>query len=781
MKPFPNKETIAISLSMLLLIVASNIATAQKKSKTAPSLTSFVDPMIGAGGHGHVFVGASVPFGAVQVGPDNHYKGWDWCSGYNYADSLLIGFAQTHLSGTGIGDLADILIMPYTGRTRLEEGISIVQTPKTANMVVVNGAAGEERVSENSFSSRYSHKYEKVKPGYYSVKLLNYDVDVELTASERVAFHKYHFPAGKEAHIIIDLKTGINTKSFDCNIKKVDDYTLVGRRKANGWAKNRWIFFAIKSSVPLKNFSVYNDTQLMEGTEGTADAIKGLISFDKAPSTVMLKVGISPVSPENALDNIKAEIPDWNFDRVVKEADAKWNKELSTLKVETNSLTDKRVFYTSLFHTMIDPSMFNDHNGDYRGTDRKVHTNPGFTNYSIFSLWDTYRAANPLYVFIQPKRAGDMINSMLAIYDQQGYLPIWHLDGYETGTMVGISSMQVIAEAYLKGIKGFDAQRAYNAIKGTATNSQNLSQLDRLGLNYVKNLQYIPSDKISTSVARALEYGISDGSTALMAKQMGKMDDYEYFTKRAKSYKDYFDPSDRFFKGKLANGTWVTNYSATKAPNRLYAEGNGWQYLWLVPQDVKGLIGLLGGDKGFNKKLDSAFVVQTPASDGANLADLTGTIGQVAHGNEPSHHIAYLYNYSGEQWKTAEKAHYIMKNFYPDNTDGIIGNEDCGQMSAWYVFSAMGFYPVFPASGEYVIGSPIVKKATIQTTSGKPFTIQTVNSGAKNIYIQSITLNGKPYKNSYITYNHMMEGGIMVMTMGAKPNYKFGAAESNRP
>ncbi|MDB5029377.1 GH92 family glycosyl hydrolase [Mucilaginibacter sp.] len=759
----------------IMLFINLNIADAQKKAKSVPALTSFVDPMIGAGGHGHVFVGASVPFGAVQVGPDNHYKGWDWCSGYNYADSLMIGFAQTHLSGTGIGDLADILIMPYTGRVRLSEGINVVKTPATANMVVVNGTAGVEQVTDDSYSSRYSHQSEKVKPGYYSVKLLNYGVDVELTATERVAFHRYHFPAGKEGHIIIDLKTGINSKSFDCNIKQLDPYTLVGRRKSKGWAKDRWIFFAIKSSVPLTKFNVYNDTQLMEGTDGTADAIKGLISFDKAPSTVMLKVGISPVSPENALDNIKAEIPGWDFESVVKQADAKWNKELSTLSVETRSLSDKRIFYTSLFHTMIDPAMFNDHNGDYRGTDKKVYTNVPFTNYSIFSLWDTYRAANPLYILTQPKRTADMINTMLAIYDQQGKLPIWHLDGNETGTMVGISSMQVIAEAYLKGIKGFDAQRAYNAIKGTASQ-------DFRGLNYVKDFKYIPSDAKGgkAPVASALEYGVSDGSTALMAKQMGKMDDYDYFAKRAQEYKQYYDPADGFFKGKLANGQFVANYSPTSTKNNLYSEGNGWQYLWLVPQDVKGLISLLGGDKKFNNKLDSLFVAKAPASEGV-LADLTGEIGQYAHGDEPSHATIYLYDFSGEQWKTAEKSRYITKNFYPDNTDGIIGNEDCGQMSAWYVFSSMGFYPVFPASGQYVIGSPVVNKATIQTTSGKPFTVQAVNNSDKNIYIQSISLNGKNYKNSFITHKQMMQGGTMIMTMGSKPNYNFGTEAANRP
>jgi predicted alpha-1,2-mannosidase len=757
-------KKIVIVTSIAVILINNVYAQSSKKRSSAEQLTSYVDPMIGAGGHGHVFVGASVPFGAVQVGPDNLYKGWDWCSGYNYADSLMIGFAQTHLSGTGIGDLADILIMPYTGGIKTDKGISKVSQGRND--------PGVEKLTGNGFVSHYSHKYEKVKPGYYSVKLLDYNVDVELTATERVAFHRYHFPADKEGHIIIDLKEGINSKSHDCNIKKVDDYTLMGRRKSIGWAKDRWIFFAIKSSVPLTKFNVYDDAKLLDGTDGTGDAIKGLISFDKAPSTVMLKVGISPVSPENALANINVEIPGWDFEKVVKDADAKWNKELSTISVKTRRLSDKRIFYTSLYHTMIDPSMFNDHNGDYRGADKKVYNNASFTNYSVFSLWDTYRAADPLYILTQPKRAGDMVNSMLAIFDQQGRLPIWHLDGNETGTMVGISSIPVIAEAYLKGIKGFDAERAFNAIKTT-------SNLDILGLNYIRNFQYIPSDKESRSVGKGLEYSIDDGSTAVMAKSLGKMDDYAYFLKRSKNYMNYWDPKDEFFKGKNSSGQWMSPFVPTKVYGNIYAEGNAWQYLWLVPQDVKGLIALLGGEKRFSQKLDTLFVTASPP--GTSIEDLTGSIGQYAHGNEPSHHIAYLYNYVGQQWKTAEKARFVMKNFYPDNPDGVIGNEDCGQMSAWYVFSSMGFYPVFPASDEYVIGSPVVSEATVKTTSGKPFTVRAVNNNDKNIYIKNITLNGKPYKNSYITYQQMMKGGTMVMTMSNKPNYNYGTAMATRP
>ncbi|HEY4325071.1 MAG TPA: GH92 family glycosyl hydrolase [Mucilaginibacter sp.] len=741
------KLKIALSIYAMLFI-------GYVSSVNAQNLTSFVDPMIGAGGHGHVFVGASVPFGAVQLGPENFYKGWDWCSGYNYGDSVLIGFSHTHLSGTGIGDLSDILIMPYTGSVKTDKGI--------------------EKNTATGYASHYSHKTEKVKPGYYSVKLLDYDVDVELTATERVGFHRYHFPSGKEAHIIIDLKEGINDKATDTYIKKVDQYTLEGYRKSKGWAKDQWIFFAIRSSEPIDKFNVYDEANLLTGDSGQGAAIKGLISFNKAPSTIKLKVGISPVSEENALANIEAEIPGWDFEKVAKQADDKWNKELSSIKVETNTLSDKRIFYTSLFHTMIDPALFNDHNGDYRGTDKKVYKNAPFNNYSVFSLWDTYRAANPLYILTQPERVKDMINSMLAINDQQGRLPIWHLEGNETGTMVGISSMQVVAEAYLKGVKGFDPERAFNAIKST-------SDVDILGLKYVRNFEAIPYDKESRSVAKGLEYAIGDGSVALMAKQLNKTAEYDAFLKMSNNYKQYFDPSDKFFKGKNADGSWVSDFSPTNPANKAYAEGNAWQYLWLVPQDVKGLVSLLGGEKTFNDRLDQFFTTDYPASEKSKLADLTGTIGQYAHGNEPSHHIAYLYAFTGEQWKTAEKVRYIMKNFYPDNPDGVIGNEDCGQMSAWYVFSSMGFYPVFPASGVYVIGSPVVSKATLRTTSGKPFTVEAINNNPENIYIQSITLNGKNYDKCYITHATMMQGGTMKLVMGNKANVNFGKSEISRP
>lgn len=747
---FRNIAAVKKTISLLLF---TGIACAGFSQK----LTSYVDPYIGSGSHGHVFVGASVPFGAVQVGPDNFYKGWDWCSGYNYQDSVIRGFAHTHLSGTGIGDLSDIAVMPYTGTVKTDKG--------------------QEKVPGSGYASLFSHKNESVKLGYYSVKLEN-GVSVELAASARAGFHRYRFPVGKEAHIIIDLKEGINDQTPETHIEQVDDFTLKGYRISSGWAKKQLIYFAVKSSLPIKDFAVYNNNTLLPGKSGTDKGIKGLISFSKAPELFQLKVGISPVSAENALENVTAEIPDWDFEKVVKDADEQWNKELSKLTVETSTPAEKKIFYTAMYHTMINPSLFNDHNGDYRGTDGKVYKKAPFANYSVFSTWDTYRAAQPLFILTQPERVSDMVNSMLAISDQQGMLPIWHLMGNETGTMPGVSSHQIVAEAYLKGIKGFDAQRAFEALKKSS-----VSETRKLGLNHVKDFKYIPSDEMSESVARAMEYSIGDGSIALMAKKMNKTADYEYYLKRAKNYQLYFDPATRFFRGKRADGTWNPVFGPDKSTRPWindYSEGNAWQYLWLAPQDIKGLMTLMGGEKAFISRLDSTFSLKMDIGN-ESVADLTGLIGQYAHGNEPGHHITYLYAFAGEQWKTAEKVRYIMKNFYHDQPEGIIGNEDCGQMSAWYAFSALGFYPVYPASGKYVIGSPMVKKATLNLSGGKKFVVEAVNNSPENIYIQRLELNGKPYQNSYLLHSDLIKGGALKMFMGNQPNKDFGKLKENRP
>ncbi len=499
----------------------------------------------------------------------------------------------------------------------------------------------------------------------------------------------------------------------------------------------------------------------MKGT-----AIKAVIGFDTG-DLVQIKVGISPVSADNALSNIYAEIPHWNFNDIVKKADDKWNKELSRIAIQTSKIKDKRIFYTSMFHSMIHPSLFNDFNKDYLGADKKNHIKNEFDNYSIFSTWDTYRAQHPLLNLVAPDRIGDFINSMLAIFDEQKYLPIWHLNANETGTMVGISSIQIIAEAYLKGFKSFDAERAYHAMKTTAMS-------DLRGLNFIQKFQAIPSDSnVKRTVSNALELSISDASIAQMAKSMGKIEDYIYFNKRSENYRLYYDSLSGFFRGQLANGSWGKIFDPIKSTKPWaadYAEGNAWQYLWLVPQDVPGLISLVGGKDAFIQKLDSFFSIKEASNEA--LDDLTGLIGQYAHGNEPSHHITYLYAFADQQWKTAEKVRYIMKEFYHDDPNGIIGNEDCGQMSAWYIFSSLGFYPVFPASQIYVLGSPLFEKASISLPNNKQFTIIANSVSEENKYIQEAILNGKKLNNLSFSHNEILKGGTLKLTMGNKPNKK---------
>lgn len=733
-------------------------AKGQKQAQKLPEskTLAYVDPYIGSGGHGHVFVGASVPFGAVQVGPTNIVKGWDWCSGYHYSDSVVIGFSQTHLSGTGIGDLGDVLIMPYTGSAKTSKGTQADPT--------------------SGYGSHYSHAHETARPGYYAVKLEDHDIQVELTASERVGFHKYSFPKGKPAHIIVDLKEGIGWDApVETYIRQKDEYTLEGYRFSKGWAEDQRLWFAIRSSVPVKQFAVYEGDDKKDGKELKGKFTKGLISFDNAPAQVMLKVGISPVSSENALSSINAEIPGWDFNKIVNSANAKWTKQLAKINVQTRDENAKRVFYTAMYHTMIGPALFNDHDGTYRGTDKKVYTNPGFDNYTVFSLWDTYRSAAPLSTLLHTDRVNSFVNSMLAIYRQQGKLPVWPLMGNETNCMVGYHAVPLIADAYLKGFKGFDANAALEAMKVTSTR-------DEFGLKYVKERGYIPSDKEYESVSKAMEYAIDDWCIAAMAKKMGRMDDYQLYAKRAAYYKNYFDSTIKFVRPRMNDGSWKTPYDPFRSIHEKgdFTEGNGWQYTWLVPQDVEGLIGLMGGDEPFTKKLDSLFEAKSDMGAEAS-PDISGLIGMYAHGNEPSHHVTYMYTYAGNQWKTAEKVRQVISQFYTSKPDGLAGNEDVGAMSSWLVLSSVGFYPVNPAKGLYVFGSPLFDKASLQLQGGKTFTVQAVNNSGENKYIQSITLNGKPYTKSYIKHEDIVKGGTLTIKMGNKPNYDFGKPAADRP
>jgi len=736
-------KRINITAAILLGLVTAGYSQVKTKPAPTASYTKYVDPLIGTGFHGHVFVGASVPFGAVQLGPTNIHEGWDWCSGYHISDSTILGFQHTHLSGTGIGDLGDISVMPTTGP-------------------IMTHAGKPNETQAQGYYSLFSHKDEVVKPGYYKVKLKRYNIGVQLTASNRVGFHEYTFPKANDAHIIIDLEQGIGSDSpTDTYIKQVNSTTVEGYRFSKGWAKDQRIYFTAVFSKPIKAFAVYDTTILAKGTSLRGKKVKGVISFATAQNEkVMVKVGISPVSSENALLNINTEIPGWNFNEVVAKADKAWDMQLQKVKIKTDSLSQMKKFYTAMYHTMIAPSTFNDVNNDYRGTDKKVYRNASFQNTTTYSLWDTYRALNPLYTIIQPERINDIINTMLAIYKQQGSLPMWHLMGNETNTMVGYSAVPVVADAYLKGFRGFDTKLAYEAVKATAMRD------DFGSLKLYKKLGYIPADSTVESVAMGLEYSIDDYGIAQMAKKMGDQAGYDYFAKRGKNYQNYFDKETGFMRGRLSATEWRTPFSPFVSRHRQddYTEGNAWQYTWLVPQDVDGLVKLMGGEKPFVKKLDSLFIAHGDMGKEAS-PDVSGLIGQYAHGNEPSHHITYLYAFVHQQWKTAEKVRFILNNFYTDKYDGIIGNEDVGQMSSWYVLSTMGFYQVNPVSGRYVFGSPSLNSATIKLPGNKTFAIEVLNNSPKNIYIKSIKLNGKVYDKFYIDYKDIMKGGKLVITM----------------
>ena len=725
-------------LGITMCLGSNAIAQVQTKAtkSSAPNLSHFVDPYIGTGGHGHVFLGASVPFGAVQLGPTNRSQGWDWCSGYHYSDSTIVGFSHTHLSGTGIGDLGDISILPG-----IDDKLAL-----------------------------YTHDKEVVKPGYYGVRMSPSNIHAELTASERVGFHRYTFPASTAAKIRIDLRQGIGWDiATDTYIKKINDTTIAGYRYSKGWANDQRIFFTAIFSKPFDKFVASDSSAVLTGSEYRGKKLVATAYFNtKADEQIQIRVGISPVSMENAAMNIKAEIPGWNFDEIVAKADASWNKELGKLEIKTANLKDKRNFYTALYHTMIAPSTFNDHNGDYRGTDKNVYKNANFTNLTTFSLWDTYRAAHPLYTIIQPKRVNDMINTMLAIYQQQGKLPVWHLMGNETNTMVGNPGVIVVADAVLKGFSSFDHKLAFEAMKKTA-------MLDERGLNFVKKYGYIPADSTVESVAMGLEYAIADWSIAKVAQKMNKPEDYKYFHKRGLNYQNYFDKSTQFMRAKVGPGKWRTPFDPVKSIHRAddYTEGNAWQYTWLVPQDPEGLINLMGGRKQFTTKLDSLFLVEGHLGDDAS-PDISGLIGQYAHGNEPSHHITYLYTYAKQPWKTAKHVRHILNDLYTDAPDGLSGNEDVGQMSSWYIFSSLGFYPANPISGEYVFGSPLFYEATINLESGKKFNIKVENNSQENIYIQGVTLNGKPRNSSFLKHQEITAGGNLVIKMGSQPSKTWG-------
>jgi len=675
-------------------------------------------------------MGANVPFGLVQLGPTEPTRGWDWCSGYYYDDDELIGFGHMHLSGTGIGCLGDVAFLPVK---------DFKQT-----------------------STRFKHEAEKVHPGYYSVQLTDPNVLVELTATERCGFHRYTFENGAKAQLALDLSQCIGwDKLNDCLLTQESATRLTGFRRSNGWAADRRIYFSIDFSQPV---TVHRLDSMERVVVSVADNTKPLL----------VKVALSPVSIDKAKLNMQAELAGWNFDAAVKQADEAWNRELARIEIQTNDQTKKRVFYTAMYHLMTSCSKFNDVDREYRGADGKVHK-ADFTNYTTLSLWDTYRAAHPLMTVAFPEMQRDFAQTFLNIYKQQGRLPVWHLMGSETDCMVGNPGAIVLADLTMKGFVE-DKELALEALKATQ-----MKDIRSLGL--LKKHGYIPwnLEPENETVAKALEYCAADDGVAKVAKLLGKKDDYEYFFNRSRSYKKYYDPETRFLRAVDTDGKFRLPFNPFFAEHRTndYTEGNAWQYTFLVPHDVKGLIKLFGSDKAFMSKLDSLFFVEGWAGDNAS-PDMSGMTGQYAHGNEPSHHVIYMYNYAGRPDKAAPLLRKMLNEMYLDQPDGLSGNEDVGQMSAWYILSSVGLYQVDPVGGRFVIGSPLFDKATVNVGGGKTFTVVAKNNSDKNIYVQSARLNGKTLKNSYVDFNDIRHGGTLELVMGPKPS-KWATAAACRP
>ncbi len=694
--------------------------------------TDFVDMKIGTGGHGHVFVGANVPFGMVQLGPTSIPQSWDWVSGYHDSDSTVVGFSHTHFSGTGIGDLFDITVMPVTGSD-------------------LTYARGSEEDQASGLWSYADRSKEIARPGYYAVPLTRYGIDAELTATNRVGLHRYTFPQSDSAAIVFDLENGgCWDKTTQTKIEALNDSTIAGYRFSKGWAPDQKVYFVARTSKPFSSLELKGK-----------DDMYGRLNFATAPGEqIMVKVALSPVSIDGAMANMEAEMPGWDFEGTRAAASDAWNSELARVRVATTDSIERTKFYTSLFHTMIAPSTYQDGDGKYYGADGQIHEGNGHTNYTTFSLWDTYRAAMPLMSIINPERNGDMINTMLNIYEQQGRLPVWHFWGNETDCMVGNPGIIPVADAIVKNQPGIDRDLAYRALLATAADTARGGALR-------EQYGFIPSDLMTESVAYDMEYAIADGAIARAAEAMGDTANMRKFTERSHSYRNYFDPSTGFIRGRMADGSWRTPFDPRSSNHRAddYCEGNAWQYTWLAPQDLDGLEQLFGSREATLARLDSLFTTDSALTGELVSSDISGLIGQYAHGNEPSHHVIYFYTMLGEPDKAADRVRQVIDEMYLAEPNGLSGNEDVGQMSAWYILSALGFYQVEPASGRYWFGSPVFDSVDL-TVPGGTFTVKTVNNSKDNKYIRSVRLNGKPYDKPYIMHSDIMNGGVLEFTMG---------------
>lgn len=741
------------------------------------NLVPYVKPLIGTEKMGHTFPGATVPFGSVQLSPDSdtisyelngRYNGdvYKYCAGYKYEDKTIVGFSHTHFSGTGHSDLGDFLIMPTQGKLQLNPGVAA--DPKTG------------------YRSAFSHKNEVAEAGYYQVKLDDDHILAELTASKRVGFHRYTFPKSNDSHIILDLASGIynyDDKVVWTYVRVINDSLLTGYRQTNGWARTRTEYFALSFSKPFKSYGQKNldKNQVYKGfwrkfdqnhnfPEIAGKRIRMHFDFATAEGEqVQLKMAISPVSQENALANLKEEIPHWDFNRVKTEAQTAWNKELNKIQVETSE--DNLInFYTSMYHTFINPTEYMDANRQYKGLDQGVHTAKDFVNYTTFSLWDTYRALHPYFNIIQPSRNNDMVKSMMAHYEQSALkmLPVWSHYANENWCMSGYHSVSVVADAIIKGVYTGDANQALEACIATS----NHREYEGIG-EYIET-GYVPAEKNGTSVSNTLEYAYDDWCIAQIAKKLNRQEVYETYLKRSQNWKNVYDKSIGFMRPRLADGTFKKEFDVLSTHGQGFIEGNTWNYSFFVPHDPSAMMELMGGAKKFGTRLDTLFSMHLPDKFFAETEDISreGIIGGYVHGNEPAHHVAYLYNWAGQPWKTQERVRMILNMQYKPTSDGLGGNDDCGQMSAWYIFSSLGFYPVAPGSDVYSLGSPAVKNAVLQLENGKTFTVEAINQSDKNVYVQKVFLNGKPVTNYTLSHADIMNGGKLTFHMSAKPGKK---------
>ncbi|HEY9167585.1 MAG TPA: GH92 family glycosyl hydrolase [Candidatus Kryptonia bacterium] len=706
----------------------------------------FVNPMIGTAAHGHTFPGPVMPFGMVQLSPDEETNGWDWCSGYNYSSKTIMGFSETHLSGTGGADYGDILLMPTVGQVKVEPGTD--DNPDVG------------------YRSRFSHDNEVASPGYYAVTLDDYGVRAELAATDRCGMQRYTFPESDSSNIIFDLEHGIGSTAVEWT-RIVGDRRVEGMRRSHGWASDRYVYFVAEFSKPFSKFGTAEDSAITSGSRSeNGKSVKAFVTFrTTAGEQILVKVGISGVDLDGARKNLSTEMPDFNFDKYRDAARAAWNKVLGVISVEGGTASERVTFYTALYHSMIHPSLFQDVDGRYYGMDHKIHKAKGFKNYNVFSLWDTFRALHPLMTIIDPGRDGDFVKTLIQKYKECGLLPVWELWGNETYTMIGYPSIPVLFDAYMKHIGGWDADTALAAMEHSA-------ELDWLGLKYYKERGFIPGDKENESVSKTLEYSYDDWCIAQMAKRLGKMDVYREFNQRSLFYSNLFDSTTGFMRAKYSDGKWATPFDPFSVSGH-YTEANAWQYTFFVPQDIGGLIKLYGGKENFADKLDSLFSERSQL-EGRYQPDISGMIGQDAQGNEPSHHVAYLYDYAGKPWKTQNIVREIMSRFYTDKVDGLCGNDDCGQMSAWYVFSAIGFYPVTPGQNTYAVGSPLFSRIDIKLPNGKNFIMKANGASDDAKYIASATLNGKPYEKAYLTHSDIVDGGELELSMVSTPNKSWG-------